>query len=227
MISPAALDSKTEAQERAVRGAAAFAGRLVRGKVADALAHAEKALTETLRSTPDGRASLVVIKRSRSYGSAVARLDELTVGLAGSSTSSVQGFIRDFRERSYVQSFAAWASIIPPEFHRDPARPLASERNAVRKIVLHGYELYDEIRLAVEAEANRLGAALAQAGTRGLGDATGAAVLRLWGTQAAARLISSASLAINDSAVRADTAAGYYLIHPDYRDEGDPPLDLS
>lgn len=227
MISPAALENKIEVQERAVRGAAAFAGRLIRAKVADALAHAEKALTETLKAAPDGRASLVVIRRSRSYGAAIARLDEITDGLAGTSTKATQGFIRDFRERSFVSSFEAWAKVIPPEFHRDPPKPTAAERAAVRAIVLHGYDLRDELRLAVNAEAARLGAALAQAGTRGLGDATATAILKLWSTQAASRLTSTASLAINDSAVRADTAAGYYIIHPDYRDDGDPPLDLS
>src|SRR5512135_2157880 len=69
--------------------------KLVSAKLADARAHAEKAVTDTLRSTPDGRPSMARIRANPSYQASLNRLDELWAEIGGPSVTSLQGLIQD------------------------------------------------------------------------------------------------------------------------------------
>jgi hypothetical protein len=222
-----ALLEKAEAQERSVQRWNREAMKRIGPKMADAMAHGQKALTDTLRETRDGRPSLRVIERSPSTQAAIHRLGELLDELAGPSRASLDGLIRKSREVFLIEAMDFWAGILPAEILRDGREPTSAERRAIRRVVLHGTELRDEIAGPIDRAAKGLIAALHQAGSRGEGDSQAGRILSTWSESMAAAIARTCKLAISDGAVRADVCAGWLVVRPEFRDpEFAPPIEL-
>jgi len=200
--------------------------------LADARAHAEKAVTDALKQTPDGRRSARRIDNSPSYKAALGHLDALMDSLVGISKDSLGGLIRDARAAFYRSSVALWKPHIDPKFWvgPDPA-PTQSGERIMRGAIVHGYDLHRELEPAFAVTANQLFVAINQAGRRAATDRQGRDRLRLWHDQAKARLIARVSQSLSDSDKAVHEATGLLLIHPDYRgdldnDAGDGGLHL-
>lgn len=206
-----------------VRGAA----RLIEAKVADAEAHAVKALTEALRQEPDGRSTTNRVRRSRSIEAARHRLSELLDGLAGPAIDSLDGLIRDGREQFLVTAFREWSALLDDATMRPSRTPTEAERKAIRRYEAHGLPLRHEVQGRIDAVSRSLVATVAQASGRAIGDRSAMTLIRTWRRQASRSILSTVQLALSDSAVIADTAAQWLLVRPELRgDDDDPPIEV-
>ena len=201
---------------------ASWEGKLlsvVGSKVADAHAHASKALTDTLKATPDGRPSLIQLNRSPSFKAALARLDELWTALAGPSVTSLGGAVRDARESLFRAACDLWFPLIPEEYRaRHAAEPSLASCRAVRAAALHGYDPRQVLEGPIRAAQRGLKAALEQAGRRSAPGHVEDDLLRAWRGRAAAAIGQTVKTLLNDSVEHADTEAGRDLIHDDFLD---------
>ena len=114
-------------------------------KVEDAAAHASRAITETLRRTPDGRQTLRAARSSRSFQAAVNRLDELKRALIGPASNSLEGLLRDAREAFLKDAYRLWSGHLDPDYFDAPGEPSPGEVAMARGAVIHGRSLHDEL----------------------------------------------------------------------------------
>lgn len=192
---------------------------VIERKLEDAEAHAVKALTDALKQTPDGRQTVRKARRSPSFQAAHARLDELWAALAGPSVSSLDGVIRDAREDLYRAAFALWKPLIPtPLLVQADPKPTQANATAARRIVLHGYELRQELSGPILAAQRKLLAALAQAGQRSTPNRIASDLVKTWRLQSQSAIAGAVSRVLSDSEVRLNVLAGRDLIHPDHLD---------
>jgi hypothetical protein len=196
----------------------------VRSRVADAHAHALKALTGVLKQTPDGRPSLLRINASPSYAAALSRLAELWAWLAGSSEVSLKGKVRDARAAFYEEAARLWFPLVPPAYRSrsDPAPTLAQLRLA-RAVPVHGYDVRKALQGPIQTAGLTLKVALEQAGRRSTPSHVEDDLLAHWEARTASSLSQSVVGLLNDGVEHADTRAGRDLIKPEYLDE---PLDV-
>ena len=193
----------------------------VSAKVADAHAHAQKALTDALKATTDGRPSLLKLNASPSLKAAYNRLDELREWLAGPSETSQRGKVRDFREAAYRLACELWLPMIPPEYlSRNDHPPTQAEVRMIRAFPVHGYDIRRVLDGPIDTAKRELKAALERAGRRGVAEGSAADTLAAWEHRAAGSLSRAVVTLLNDSAEHANTEAGKALIHPDFI-EGD------
>lgn len=203
------------------------AGELIDRQTANAEAHAVKAITDSLKAAPEGRATLRRAARNPSARAAAARLDELWAALVGPSRTSLAGLVRDARESLYRDALRHWAESFPPESLRpppfDPTRPGASLLGRVRAFPLHGVELRDEVGAKVVDAKRRLGAALAAAGSRSTPGHLETDLVRTWATRTRDGLSLVVRLALSDGLGLADRLAGRDVCRPEMLDD-DPTL---
>lgn len=188
--------------------------------VEDAQAHGEKAVTDTLRGTEDGRSSARRITRSPSYLAAVRRLNDLQAALIGPSVDSLEGLIRDARAAFYADSIALWTPHIDIEFRVTPElAPTEAGERLMRGAIVHGYDLSREIGPAIQQTKDHLFVALNKLGRRNTpGEAVGP-LMKLWADMSRDRLIRKVSQVLSDSDKAAHEATGWLLIKPEYRGE--------
>lgn len=193
------------------------AAGLITAKMDDAEAHANKALTDTLKTKPDGRPTLRHASRSPSYKAALARLDELLEKLAGPSRASLDGLVRDAREAFWRASFDRWKPVIPAELWRstDPQTTNA-EATEARRIVLHGLDVRDELQGPIGAAQRKLLAVLTQAGSRSTPERIADDLLSTWRKQAESAIVGVTGRALSDSEVRLDVLAGRAVVADRY-----------
>lgn len=199
---------------------AAAASKLIASKVADARAHAEKSLTSKAREADDGRPTARVLDRSPSYAAALSRLSEAMDALCGPSKHSLDGLVRDARASFYDDSIGLWAPLIPEEFRaaKDPAPTTAGE-NAMRGLILHGYDLRSELQPAFDQAARSLKAVLNVSSRRGAEPDRGVRMLAAWERTGVRNLSRRVVATIADSSVGIHHAVGLLLIHEDVRPE--------
>lgn len=173
---------------------------LINGRVEDARAHADKAVTDTLKATPDGRPSALRVQRSPSYQAALNRLDELEDALVGPASNSTAGLIRDARAAFYRDSIELWKHVIPEERRavKDP-HPTAKGEAVVRGAIIHDLDLHREVRPSFQRSKDTLFAAVNGAGRTRSSDRLGTALLDGWERDAKRRLIGVAVTALSDS----------------------------
>ena len=192
---------------------------LIKAKVQDARAHASKAVTESLKQTPDGRPTARKARRSPSSQAAAKRLDELLDALAGPSVSGLnQGLIRDAREALYREAFDRWKVDIPEGLRRSLESPTLAAIAAARGLILHGYDLRSELSTTFDAQKTRLAAATVLAGSRGATSTTKVDLLGHWELAATNEISRVVALALGDSAVALDRIAGRDLVRPELLD---------
>lgn len=190
---------------------------VVKGKVADAHAHAVKALTDALRNTDDGRASILRLNGSPSLKAAYNRIDELREWLAGPSEVSLKGQLRDYREAAYRLAAELWLPMVPPEYRsRNDHPPTKAEIRMVRAFPVHGYDLKRVLDGPTDTAKRELKAAAERAARRGTTDRNAADTLAGWESRTVGSLSRTVVTLLNDSTEHADTTAGQALIHPDF-----------
>lgn len=219
-MTPSQLATFEEAQARSLRPWLARALEAIEAKVDDARAHGVKAVTETLKQTPDGRATLRKAAGSRSLQAAQSRLDELWSLLCGASAASLDGLLRDARESFYIESFERWKPFIPSELWMasDP-QPTQANIRLVRAMPVHGYELRHEFEVPIRRAKASLRAGVTQAGRRSTPDSISTDLINGWAETARQSLFRVAQSALSDGQKLAETLAGRDLVHPDYLDE--------
>lgn len=198
---------------------------LIEDKLSAAEAHAVKALTDTLRTTPDGRPTVRKANQSPSYQAALGRLDELLWLLAGRSRASLDGRLRDAAEAFYRAAVEAWKPQIPEELWASPdAAPTLAGLKGARRLVVHGNDVYAELAPQIEQAGRRLLAVLAQAGQRSTPDHIATDLVETWRRQTQAGLTIVVNRILSDWQKATDTIAGRDLVHPDWHDAS--PLEL-
>jgi len=186
--------------------------KLVSGLLADARAHAVKAVTESLKATPDGRASAAVVRRNPSFLAALARLDELWAAIGGPTVNSITGLVQDCAEACYRDAIPFWRRGVPEEFLRKGELPTQAQAAYVRGLLWFGLPIRMAFAPALARARHDLAAAIGAAGST-VGDPT---ALRTWETQQRTRLIQYLGLALNDADQRADSQAMRDVIDPKY-----------
>lgn len=206
---------------------------LILGQMDDALAHADKALTQTLKRTTDGRPSARRIGISPSYQAAVSRLDDLLDSLVGPKASSLNGLIRDARAAFYRGSIDLWKPHIETEYRAvpDPVPTLDGER-LMRGAIVHGYDLRREIEPAIRTTKDTLFVALNNAGRRAATGREEDSRLALWHSQGIERIRAKVFQSLSDSDKAVHEATGLLMLAEKYRPEltnaaGDGGLHLS
>ncbi len=176
------------------------AGRLIAGKFEDARAHAMNALTATLDATTAGRPTIARIRRDRSYGAALARLDELA------------GQVVDLCERcrvdEYKLAYAHWFADTPEEFRRS-ASPTPPEMfvNRCRTTVIHEHTLESWVAGPIRNAKGALLRSLASAGNLAVSGRESTDVLRRWRDIHAGHVMDNVESALVDGQTMADARA--------------------
>ena len=186
----------------------------------DARAHAERALTQALKAAADGRPTARRAARSPSFRAALHRLDELLEWLAGPSDVSLEGRVRDARERFYREAFRLNKPLVPDVLHvsADP-QPTQQNLRLVRGALIHGLDLRRELSGPFDQAKRALAAAVAQAGQRSTPGHAEADLLDAWRRRSGDAIAAAVLRCLSDSLEFADTESARDLIHPDYFEE--------
>ncbi len=212
------LLAKAVAQSKLITAWEARINPKVQVAVDKAHAHAVIALTERLKQTPAGRPTLRSATQSPSYQSACADLRRLWFSLCGPSKASLDGLLRDARESLYRASYASWIKFMPDESSvGSETFPPASRIPEVRGLILHGYELRNEVGPKIlKAETNLL-ATLEQASKPGV--VTNEATKRIsdWADVTRISLISTIQTCLSDAAVAVQSIALIDAMKPEFR----------
>ncbi len=177
----------------------AKADALVRGKMADAAAHAAKVITAKLKRTADGRPTARVAARSPSYQAAASRLDELLEALAGPSTASLSGLLRDARAHFFTHAVEWWRSRVDPRFYRAEAEVTQAGLNTVRGAIFHGYDLRRELADDFATAKRTLHAACNMAGHSTTAASTADVLIKTWHKKTADRLAAACAANLADA----------------------------
>lgn len=207
-------------QARSLRPWLKEALELIDAKVADAHAHAAKAVTDTLRRTPDGRTTLRQAARSRSTLAACNRLDELWDSMCGPTSASKGGLIRDARGAFYVESFERWKPFIPEGLWASPdPGPTRAAMDVARTAPVHGYDVRTEFAVPIDRAKRSLRAAIARCGHSSTPDRVAVDIFDGWVERSRQSLFRTARSALSDGQKLVETMAGRDLVHPDYLDD--------
>jgi len=190
------------------------AARLIDARIGDARAHAWNAITQRVATAPDGRKTWRQAALTRSYQAAVKRLDELADELAGPHKLSLSGLVRDARAAFYRDSFNHWA--IPAELLAPDPRPTKAGERAARGLVIHGFNLRDEVADVIDAAARGLQAAVTVAGGRNTTDDQARAILDGWDSQKAHAIKQRVDGLLTDSYVAIYNLVGREMVDPKF-----------
>jgi len=192
----------------------------IAAKVADARAHAAKAVTDVLRNTPDGRPTIRRAKSSVSFQAAQNRLSELTAELAGPSIWSREGLLRDAYAELYAASVQRWWPLVPESLRvAGDGRATAANLVRARALAPHGTDPRAELASVVEALRGRLHGAIVQTASAGPSPlAGGLDRLAAWELAARTAITRTAVLLLGDAEVALDRQAGVDLVRPEMID---------
>lgn len=214
-VTEAAIAAKDKALAAVATAAERATTTMIREKLDAALAHATKALTETLKRTPDGRKTIRKASQSPSYAASLSRLRECLAELAGKGRTSLDGSLRQTRRSLYETSYSHWADMLPGEMIQ--AKPSQARIKAAGGIVLHGMELWDELKAPIDRASRNLLAALTSASKRSTPDKLATEILATWAQQSRTAITKTAIMAIGDSMIALDTAAMEDIVRPEFR----------
>jgi hypothetical protein len=173
------------------------------------------AITETLRNTPDGRATARKATNSPSYVAATKRLHELADALAGPSKTSLEGLIRDARADFYREAFKLWTPIIPENLRNPKATPTQKGEDAARGAIILGRDpRLDLVGLADDSERS-LFAAVNLAGRKSANDRLVKDLLDTWRDRVAQRFVNQVAMMLSDSDTSIHYVVGRLMIKPE------------
>ena len=203
---------KDRLEPRVKRGIA-----LVSGKLEDARAHAENAVTNTLRGTQDGRLSAGVLRQNPSVRAAISRLDELWSAIGGASVTALSGFVQDSSAAFYRDSRDLWWNNIRPEYRVDSKDITASQDTYVRGLLWFGVPIRKHFEAPIARSKTTMLQALHQAGSTEATTKDGYLTLQAWQGKTRDALIRQVGLALVDASMRADRQAMNDTLAPQYR----------
>lgn len=206
-------------QRERMRPWATKAVQLVSRKISDTRAHAERAVTETLKATPDGRPSLALIRRNPSFKASLNRLDELWAEIGGPSVTAISGLAHDATEAFYEDARDYWFGEVPDGYRVKSREATKSQLLYVRGLLWFGQPIRQDFAPQFKRLHNTLSAALGAAGSHSDVDQPQITSLRTWESQSRATLIQRLGLALNDANQRADLQAMKDSILPQYHDK--------
>jgi hypothetical protein len=188
------------------------ARKLIDSHVEDAKAHASNALTATVRDTPDGRATVRKLGKSRSATAAAGHLDTLEDDLAE--------LVRDARAAFYADSIRLWLPFVE-EGYRIPkaSEPNKQVERIMRDAVISGYTLEMRLSPAIATAKRTLAAQLNMGGASASNDRLTATRLTTWATQTSASIGKTIESILSDSDTAIHEATGWLLIDPKHRGE--------
>ena len=193
-------------------------GKIVNEAIDRAHAHANLALTETLKATPDGRRTLRRASHNRSFVAALADIDDLLVALTGPTKTSLAGKLRDVRAVLYRAAFIGWVRTFPEPYTVGRNTPPSQARiNLARGLVLHGMDLRTEIAGSIDRAKRDLLATIEVAARRESRARNSADLLKAWRDRAVNAITSTCKTAIGDSLVALESLAGVDAVKPQYR----------
>jgi len=175
--------------------------RLVADKIADAGAHASKALTDTLNATTEGRPTAAKVRRSASYQAATTRLVELL--------DSLEEIVESCRVDTYSQAYGFWFHYHAAEMRRgsdpSPPRPLVER---CRTTMIYGYTVRKFLQGPLDRASTQLLPTLTVAGNRAVSTRDAKDSIRRWQETNASAIMKNAVAAVIDSQTMADRRAG-------------------
>ena len=213
------LESHTERLRRRLVPWVERVSKAIEGKIDDAAAHALKAITETLRRTPDGRLTDQRALKNPSFLAAMARLDELLTLLTGPSNRSLDGLLRDARESFYIGSFAIWKTAYEPDalISPDPV-PTQIGKARVKATPTHGgIDMHAEWSTLIQGAKDDLRRAVNAAASTDSLRTTATDRIDTWRRQKTAAMIRAASLELSDGDMMAHNAAMVDIVKADLR----------
>jgi hypothetical protein len=180
-------------------------------------AHAENAVTQTLKKTKDGRASAARIRLNPSFQAALRRLSELQNEIGGPTVTSLSGLVQDAAESFYRDARQWYADEVPAE-HQGSTAITAAQVAYVRGLLWY----HKPIRLALQPKfvtiRNDLIAALGAAGSTTSTKRVGTDALQTWEQTARWRLGQEVGAAMADLNVAADRQAMKDTMKPELAD---------
>jgi hypothetical protein len=219
-MTPADVESIRAALEAVAAGWLRRAVEKIDAKVSDARAHAANALTERLRAEADGRPTIRLGAKSRSFAAALARLDELLIALVGPSEVSLAGLVRDAREDLYRHAFALHREHVPSELHiRPDPEPTAANVVLIRTTPIHGKDPHAELMRPFGVARSGLKATLGLAGSSDATRARQGDLLAVWERRTRDALAQAVEGLLSDSLVYTDREAMSDIIHDDFKDD--------
>jgi hypothetical protein len=219
-MTPADVTAIRAALEAVAAGWLRRAVEKIDARVSDARARAANALTERLRAEADGRPTIRLGAKSRSFAAALARLDELLTALAGPSEVSRRGLVRDAREDLYRHAFALHREHVPAELHvRPDPEPTAANVVLIRTTPIHGKDPHAELMRPFGVARSGLKATLGLAGSSDATRARQGDLLAAWERRTRDSIARSVEGLLSDSLVYADSEALSDVIHPHHIDE--------
>jgi hypothetical protein len=215
MIDAASLDAREAAQLTHLEEWIHKTSEALPGKLRDAEAHAQKALTDVVVSAPDGRPTLAKVRQSRSYQAALARMDEIRDALLK--------IVHEARVAFYRDSWAFWNDTLPAEVLKGAEAPAEARIAKARTAVIHGQTAAGALAAATQTAKRQLLASLAQAGSRVQTGKGAAEILKAWRTRAEKALSQHTTTLLSDSQIDADRRAGRDVVKDELLHE-DPTL---
>lgn len=188
---------------------------LIKGQIADAKAHAGLVINKSLIATPDGRPTAARANQSRSMMSAESRMAELVIALAGPSTRSLDGLIRDAWADCYKVSWMYYKSELGPEYCTDAVHPSKAEFATVRGMILGGSDARTRVLAATDPALRRLRVNVVKSASPTVDARDRLAFLNGWERATSDAVKMAARNAIVTGAFRADILAGRAVIRPD------------
>lgn len=191
------------------------ATRLIADRVDDAHAHAVKTLTQAAIDESAGRPTLRRIDWSRSFEAASSRLDELLDALAGPSTTSRKGIIRDGFETAYRDCYAHYRLTLDPAVLAGSPEPTKAQIVKARTVVVLGYDARAYLVPVVNAAESRLKALLASLANPGRSKADRTDQLAAWASRTTDGLTTAATIYLKTGSFYLDRIAGRDTIRPE------------
>jgi hypothetical protein len=185
--------------------------------VNDAAAHAENAITRTLRETRDGRPSLRRVTASPSYRAAASRLDELRISLVGPAAGSLRGVLRDAREAFYCHAFDAWRPYASAPHYKQDVGPSQEGINTVRGAPIHGRAMEHDISPLIVGAKRDLLTAVGRGGHSEADEQTGVDLIESWRRRVTDTLGARCAALLSDSQIALFFAVENLLQSDTYR----------
>lgn len=184
-------------------------------RVDDAHAHALKALTQAAIDEAAGRSTLRRIDWSRSFQAASYRLDELLAALAGLSTASRKGVIRDAFEAAYRDCHAHYRLTIDPVALRPNPEPTKGQIAKARTVVVLGYDARAYLVPVIEGAEARLKALLASLANPARSKADRSDQLAAWSRRTTDAIATAVTTYTRTGSFYLDRIAGRDVIRPE------------
>lgn len=183
----------------------------------DARSHAERACTEALKNTTDGRPTAIKARTSRSLLAAEKKLRLLLTALTGRSVVSLDGCIQHAREDFYVDSYPIWWGATEPEFRASSPDPTEASIRAIRASLWNGSLLRPAFETVVDSAISSLRASVTQASLSEITWKTSTQILDTWESNRRATVFASVRLCLSASDKQADRQAMMDAIAPRFR----------